>query len=69
MQLGTQIDGGEIKLCPKCGRLGLAIPDNGVPKIYYTHAQGIEFVNGSESFTGLDWCMIDLEPNTPPASA
>lgn len=69
MPLGARIDDGEIKVCPECGRRGLAVDDLDVHKTYYTHVQAISgTVVGGEAFTGLDWHMVEMGASTPPAS-
>jgi hypothetical protein len=68
LPLGATIDGGEIKLCPLCGKLGLAVerPESG--KVHYTHSQSLEF----DQEGGVDFQLgdhtVDLVPEKTPES-
>ena len=51
---GTQIDGGEIRLCPHCGKRGLENKVDGAT--YYTHLQEWGFdVSGKPQMSWI-WC-------------
>jgi hypothetical protein len=67
LPLGTQLEGGEIRICPQCGKAGLAQDSPG--KVSFTHSETCDFDEQSEPV--MDWVThIQLVPvtNTPLSS-
>ena len=61
MAAGTKIGRGEIKICPRCGRLGLAKEINDV--VFVTHSEWAAPNSKGEIEAGEDECVI--RPDSP----
>ena len=53
LPLGTKLQGGEIKTCPHCQRLGLELQQGA--KTFYSHIDAMEF-DGPDFNTIHDMC-------------
>ena len=67
LPIGTKIEDGEIGVCPKCGKRGLARKDVAVKKVYYSHADTFGFF-GDEPDARFEFCITDLDLDKAPAS-
>jgi ribosome-binding protein aMBF1 (putative translation factor) len=60
LSVGTKIEGGEIQVCPKCGKRGLREITDGSE--WFTHTQAVTATRIDQPNLFLEMCQI---PKTP----